>query len=287
MFLTKKKTRGSLTEMKKTIKLEIAKFVSSLTGEGRKEREFLERVGDSYRPFVVPDRIREKIALSFKLEPHSSKRGKTNVFFDSTHRLFQMETEEFNLQFATRFNKGEAHIFSSRPLQTLGTILRNIYTWNLLNKDGIVLHASGLIRGESAYVFAGPSESGKSTITKVSSHLAVINDDIVFLRGGKEGFLIYTTPPWNCGIKTLNTNTSFPLKALFILKKDKKDFLKKIERCEAFSQIITYPNLPFEMIPWGKLLTQTQKLIEKTPTYELHFLPQVSFWQCIKDELYY
>lgn len=268
------------------VKLKIGGLVSSLQGAQEEEKEFMKRIKKDYQPFLVPPETKEKISLILKLKPSFRKERIPQILFESRRNLLKMSTDRFKFQYDFGLKKGEASISDIAPLLSLGTILRNIYTWNFLNEGGLVFHACGLVKDGSAFVFVGPSESGKSTVAKVSG-LAVLNEDIIFLKEKKKGFFSFTTPPWSSQIKTLNINTFFLLKALFILKKDKSNFLKKMTGKEAFSQIIAWPNLPEELIPWEKIFSRLQRLLEKVPVYELHFLPRASFWRCIENELYY
>jgi len=269
--------------MKKTVKLDIARLICSLNGEGGEG--VLNQIEHSYRHFAVSGEGKGDMSLNFQVTPFFGEGKNPKISFDSERNSLQMETDKFNLWFNCQLNEGKAVISSDNPLLSLGTILRNIYTWHLMNGDGIVFHASGLIKDGSAYIFIGPSKSGKSTVSRLSSHLTLINDDIIFLREGKDGFRIFTTPPWSCQIKVLEANISVPLQALFLLKKDKRNFLEKLSHKEALSLLMTSPYLPLSTANLERLISRFQRLIAQTPTYKLHFLPQVSFWQCIKNEL--
>jgi hypothetical protein len=59
---------------------------------------------------------------------------------------------------------------------------------------GFTLHAAAVLRDGLAYVFAGPSNSGKSTAVALSVPAVNLGDDMVVLFPGAEGWLVPATP---------------------------------------------------------------------------------------------
>lgn len=66
-------------------------------------------------------------------------------------------------------------------LGSIENYLRVAYSWLCIEKSGFLLHACGIIRKGKAYVFFGPSESGKTTVAMLSRNLSILSDDLVIV----------------------------------------------------------------------------------------------------------
>ena len=91
----------------------------------------------------------------------------------------------------------------------------------LLGKSGFILHASGVIILDKAYLFTGASGSGKSTLAHImSSDYKQISDDSVIIRKEGGGFFAYQTPMIEKNInKFVRDRTRYKIAAIFFLKK--------------------------------------------------------------------
>ncbi len=90
----------------------------------------------------------------------------------------------------------------------------------LVNYDGLMLHASGVIMDGKAYLFSAPCGMGKSTHTKLwlavfGDKAAILNDDKPALRRIGGQWYAYGTP-WS-GKHDVSINTRVPLGGICIL----------------------------------------------------------------------
>lgn len=172
------------------------------------------------------------------------------------------------------------------PLQSLGNFLRNVYTLLFFNEQGLVLHAAGIVRKKSAYIFFGASGSGKTTIARFSSGYTILSDEHVFIKERNGLFKAFAIPYSGGDVqKTCSKLKSFVIKGLFSLVKDKDIYMRKMPTSEALAKLITIPNFPQRFVALDSLLDRFKRLVESVPCFELHFLPDSSFWRCI-DEYY-
>jgi len=67
----------------------------------------------------------------------------------------------------------------------------------LADRDGIILHGSGLILKEKGYLFVGHSDAGKTTLVKIFRHHArILNDDRMIVK--KEDGSFHWLPRIEC-----------------------------------------------------------------------------------------
>ena len=79
----------------------------------------------------------------------------------------------------------------------MDTMLRVIFSYILNAHDGFLLHAAGLVHRSYAFIFAGKSGAGKSTICRVwGNDCVVLNDDLVPVRSIEGSFRAYPSPFW-------------------------------------------------------------------------------------------
>lgn len=161
--------------------------------------------------------------------------------------------------------------FSSEYLETLAVYRKIAEKLPLYN--AFLFHASAIEIDGEAFVFTAKSGTGKSTHTelyrkKFGSRVTVVNDDkpIILLKGD-EPYVCGT--PWS-GKRGLNTNKIVPLKAICLLKQDKKNFIRKIDNEDAFLKLITQSYRPSTKEGMSEFLNLFSKTLAKTKIYELN-----------------
>jgi len=89
----------------------------------------------------------------------------------------------------------------------------------LARANGLLLHASGAVIDGKAFVFAGHSGDGKTTLSRLlaAEGLELLSDERIALRREGESFRAYGTP-WP-GEGDVVSSSSYPLAAVFLLKK--------------------------------------------------------------------
>lgn len=133
-------------------------------------------------------------------------------------------------------------------------ILRKIFYTLFFKNNGFIMHASAIIHKKKALIFAGPSGAGKSTVSKILSHdsfFQPIADNNVYVRKEKNNFFIYKSPflEWNVVYKNqISPNDKFLIHKVFILKKAKRNKIKKISFKKAVNRIARQVQLPLSAL---------------------------------------
>ena len=145
----------------------------------------------------------------------------------------------------------------------------------LLNYDGLMLHASATVIDGEVYLFAGQSGIGKSThanlLLKLFPNAQLINDDKPALRCVDGKWFAYGTP-WS-GKNYININSKFPIKAICLLStnRDKND-IRLAQPLTAISGLIACSAGRATKERVLKLTSLIDRLIKDVPVYEMDSL---------------
>jgi hypothetical protein len=132
------------------------------------------------------------------------------------------------------------------------------------HRNGLILHAAAIKENDYSLVFAGKSESGKSTTARLwyrHSKAIVLNDDRVIVRKTAKGFIAYSGP-WSgeFGHTATAVSDQAPLQGLFIIEHAKNNFCRVLTQAGAFRAL--YPTL-FSFFWDRRLMSNTLGLCEE------------------------
>lgn len=144
----------------------------------------------------------------------------------------------------------------------------------LLEFDGFMLHASGVVYQDRAYLFSAPSGTGKSTHTTIwrktfgEDKTYIINDDKPVIRMVDGNVLVFGTP-WS-GKTDQNRNISVPLQGICFLERDSKNHIEVMPTRDAVHQILNQTIRPTEISDMSRLLDLLDRLLKKVTVYKLY-----------------
>lgn len=169
-----------------------------------------------------------------------------------------------------------------RPEGDPENYLRVLYAWKMLEQDGLLLHAAGVIRRERGFVFFGASGSGKTTISRFSLQDKVLSDDMVILKLKGDQVRVYGVPFRGEIAEAPRMNGTAPLKGLFSLVKDNAHFLRPVDKLRAVAQLTG--SVPFVLTAPGsaaQVMSVCERIVGRVPVTELHFSRDDAFWEVI------
>ena len=160
--------------------------------------------------------------------------------------------------------------------------LRVAYSWMALDREGLLFHGAGLINSNQGYIFFGPSESGKTTVTRLSPQCTVLGDDLIMLRKLNGYFTVYASP-FNVRTEQMRLkNDQAHIYGLYRLRQDKKTFIKEMHPAKAVSELLSSAPLIDQNYPGSlKALDFCHQIVQQIPCFNLHFTRDDSFWSCI------
>ncbi len=152
------------------------------------------------------------------------------------------------------------------------TFLTAIYAGRLLREGGFFLHAAAIVGEEGAYIFFGPSESGKTTVAELIGE-GVISDEIVAIRRDGDRYRVWGVP-WR------GQRLSAEAAGLFRLRKARRTAFTALSPLETVRQLL--PSVFFSRADWAEVSRFFEiggQLVTRVPCYEMHFAPDRSFWE--------
>jgi len=109
-----------------------------------------------------------------------------------------------------------------------------------LESGGLPLHAAMLEKGGSAVILAAGGGVGKSTCCKRTElpWQCQCDDEVLLVRSGDGGFLGHPFPTWSDYLwsdsrKTWDVQQSFPVRAVFFLRRGGTDYAQPLSRAQA------------------------------------------------------
>jgi hypothetical protein len=162
-------------------------------------------------------------------------------------------------------------------------ILRVLYFYGFLENRGLLLHASGLVRGNRAYVFPGESGAGKTTIVRYSPGMAVLSDELVAVRlnGKRDAPVAFGTPfygDWGRPGEEIDA----PMQGLYFPVKSTTNRLEPLSPGETLTRLLrcifSYTTFPARL---EKLIDYGTQLALKLPGFAFHFKPGAEMWEAI------
>lgn len=148
----------------------------------------------------------------------------------------------------------------------------------LLDYNGLFLHASAVVRDGKAYLFSGFCGAGKSTHARLwldtfGGDCRIINDDKPALRCLDGVWYAYGTP-W-CGKDGINRNEKIPLAGICFLKQAPHNQIRRLRPAEAIPLLLSQTLHKMEdQRRLNALLGYLEKLLSQIPVYELENLPE-------------
>ncbi|HYL79853.1 MAG TPA: hypothetical protein VEU07_03520 [Candidatus Acidoferrum sp.] len=160
------------------------------------------------------------------------------------------------------------------------SVFRILSTILLLQKGGFLLHASGVVADSRAWVFCGPSESGKTTIARMADARPVLSDETVAIAKRARTYVAYSTPFFGEGGPTMGElNTHGRLRGLCFLHKSRQFSHRRLTAREAVERAFPQVFLPkTEPAVVDVLLGCLADFAGRIPCYDLFFPPSPDLW---------
>jgi hypothetical protein len=169
----------------------------------------------------------------------------------------------------------------SAPLDRV--LFVNIVTHGL----GVMLHACGVVLDGKGYLFAGPSNAGKTTLARLWAEFGdatVLGDECLILRRKGDRFWVYGTP-W-VGEAGLFSPEGVPVEGIFHIRHAAGNTLARTPIKQAVEQLLGQTILtPYDPFAVEYGLDFCLDFVHEVPAHDLGFVPDESAVEMIRGEL--
>jgi hypothetical protein len=163
----------------------------------------------------------------------------------------------------------------------LDSLLRMFLSWELLARDGFLLHAATVLRNGRAYIFTGKSGAGKSTVASLSPQGSVLTDEISLLQRKNGSWFAHGTPFWG-EFRAAGSNAEAPVAGIVSLVKSLGNRAIPMRAAKLAQTLL--PNILFfspKVEDHQRLLDIASAASEEIPGYVLEFRKDPKFWEVL------
>jgi hypothetical protein len=165
----------------------------------------------------------------------------------------------------------------------IDSVLRIVHTLILADEGGFLLHAASAIRNGRAFVFAGVSGAGKTTISRLAPpDVTLLSDEISYVRRADSGYSACGTP-FSGELAKSGENTAAPLAALFFLNQGPHNRVDQVEPREAVRRLLR--NVLFfsdDARLVRRVFQSAFGFVERVTVRQLTFVPDQRVWEMIR-----
>jgi hypothetical protein len=193
---------------------------------------------------------------------------------------WRLQRGDFHAQWDSRAGRG--HIRQSRNPYAIDSVLRIVHTLILARQGGFLVHAASAIRGGHAFLFAGVSGAGKTTISRLApADATLLTDEISYVQRAADKYRACGTP-FAGELARVGENQSAPLRTLFLLEKGPENRIDPVAPPEAvrllMRNILFFAEDP-ELV--NLVFRSACEFVERVPVRRLTFVPDQRVWEMI------
>jgi hypothetical protein len=165
---------------------------------------------------------------------------------------------------------------------SIDAVLRIVHTLVLARQGGFLMHSASAIRNGKAFLFAGVSGAGKTTISRMAPPDAtLLTDEISYVRKSHQGYTAFGTP-FTGELAKLGENVSAPIASLYLLAQGRENRIDPVAPAEAARSLLA--NVLFfaedeELVQ--SIFHSAFEFVSRVPVSRLTFVPDVRVWELI------
>jgi hypothetical protein len=198
------------------------------------DEDFRRLIEERYAGFVNPS-AEPSCRLVIHLEPPTG-RTPEDVQVSRSGSVWRIDRGDFCAEFDALSRRG--WVRQSPNPYSLDAIMRIIHSLVLAEEGGFLVHGASGVRNDRAFVFAGVSGAGKTTMSRLAPPDAtLLTDEISYIRRSGSGYHAYGTP-FAGELARLGTNVKAPLEALYFLEKGRDNYIAPSSEPDAAHALI-------------------------------------------------
>jgi hypothetical protein len=199
-----------------------------------------------------------------------------------THRLgrWSLRRGDFLAEWEPATRKG--WIRQTANPYSIDSVLRIVHTLVLARQGGFLLHSASAVRQGKAFLFAGVSGAGKTTISRLAPpDVTLLTDEISYVRKLDSGYVAFGTP-FAGELAKLGVNVSAPVAALYLLAQGPENRITPVAPGEAARSLLANTLFFAE----DEQLVQATfhaafEFVSRVPVSRLTFVPDSRVWELI------
>lgn len=259
------------------IAIEIGGLAIALHAQDRSFRQLLEH---RYSGFIGAS-VNPQFEFDIDLSEPSEARAEDDVQVRMQGAEWLLQRGDFRAQWNP--GTGRGRIRQSHNPFAIDSVLRIVHTLALARQGGFLLHAASAIRGRHAFLFAGVSGAGKTTLSRLAPpDVKLLTDEISYVRR-HEGRYWACGTPFTGELAKVGENASAPVRELYLLEKGPENRIEEVAAGEAIRSLLRNILFFAEDPELVKLIFESAcRFAEQVPVRRLIFAPDERVWDIIR-----
>lgn len=244
------------------------------------DASFIAILQDRYAGFVSGS-DRPEIEFDVEISASHLSNPDDDVRVTQHHGRWTLQRGDFRAEWEPAERRG--WIRQTANPYSIDAVFRIVHTLLLARQGGFLLHSASAIRNGKAFLFAGVSEAGKTTISRLAPpDVTLLTDEISYVRRQNDGYVAYGTP-FTGELAKLGENVSAPVSTLYLLSKGPENRIEPVAPAEAARSLLA--NLLF--FAEDEELVQATfhsafEFVSRVPVRRLTFFPDSRVWELIR-----
>lgn len=196
---------------------------------------FLRSIEERYAGYLGSS---EGASFDFEIEvgPPAAKSGDEDLSVTWNSGRWRMERGDFHAEFSPATSRGR--IQQTANPYSLDSVLRIVHSLLLAKRGGFLMHASSAIRNGRAFLFAGVSGAGKTTIAKLAPPDAALLTDEISYVVPQEGTYSAVGTPFFGELARVGKNLRAPVECVYVLAKGPENKIEPVRGAEAVRALL-------------------------------------------------
>ena len=238
---------------------------------------FVRVIEERYAGYLAPSK-EARFEFEIDLAPPGTESGDEDVRVQWDSGRWQMERGDFRAEWDPSTARGR--IRQVRSPFSLDSVLRIVHTLLLAKQGGFLVHASSGVRNGRAFLFAGVSGAGKTTMARLAPpDVSLLTDEISYVTKQAGEYNAVGTPFYG-ELARPGENVRAPIAALYLLAKGPANKIEPVTGTDAvgglmanilfFARDPEFVNLVFDA---------ANDFVSRVPVYRLTFFPDTQVWE--------
>lgn len=246
--------------------------------------DFLHLLRDRYAGFLGESQSAEiefDVDLTPPVTPNAADDANDDVRVTYHEGRWCLQRGDFRAEWEPSLHRGVIHQ-SANPY-SIDAVLRIVHTLVLARRGGFLMHSASAIRNGKAFLFAGVSGAGKTTISRLAPpDVTLLTDEISYVRKQDSGYVAFGTP-FTGELAKLGENVSAPLAALYLLAQGPENRIDPVDAADAARSFLA--NVLFfakdeELVQ--SVFRSAFEFVSRVPVFRLTFMPDSRVWELIR-----
>ncbi len=241
--------------------------------------DFLAMLQKRYAGFVN-DEARAEFDFDVDLTPPAGIDRDAEVSVTCHSGRWLLERGDFHAEWEPATRRGS--IRQTANPYSIDAVLRIVHTLVLAKQGGFLLHSASAIRNRKAFLFAGVSGAGKTTISRLAPvDATLLTDEISYVRKQDGDYVAYGTP-FTGELAKLGENASAPVAALYLLAQGPENRIEPVAAADAGRELLGNMLFFAEDPETVRLAFQAAcDFVDRVPVRRLTFVPDARVWELI------